>query len=69
MKWFISKDSITVSGTDRTCVILSDHPQFKEIKNALEADEYSEEALFSLLDPEVIAARKKLLQPDSGINI
>jgi len=66
MKWFVSKDSVTISGMNRTCVVLNDHPQFKEIVKALEDKTYSEEALFALLDPVVIEARKRLLQPDSG---
>jgi hypothetical protein len=66
MKWFVSKNSVTISGTNRTCIVLNDHPQFKEIVTALEDETYSEEALFALLDPTVIEARKRLLNPDEG---
>jgi hypothetical protein len=69
MKWFVSPDSVTITGNNRTCIVLNDHPQFKEIVQALKDKTYSEEALFALLDPAVIAARKKLLDPDSGISI
>lgn len=69
MKWFISANSITISGTNRTCVILNDHPQFKEIAKGLDAGAYTEDTIFALLDPAVIAARKRLLNPDSGISV
>lgn len=67
MKWFFDESGITIVGNKTMC-ILRDHPQYLEIKAALLTRDFNEDTIFMILDPEVIKARKALLQEDGGTN-
>lgn len=62
MKWYIDESGITIIGKNKTAVILKEHPQYYEIAAALLRKDFNEDAIFLLLDPEVIKAREALLQ-------
>ncbi len=62
MKWYFDDSGITFVGKDKTSVMMRDHPQYKEIKEALLTRNFNEETIFMLLDPEVIKARETILK-------